>query len=132
VAHRLSTAWRWQLHVVMSLEYDGTLFDVRSRLYTGTSGATPSAFVSLSPMRKGDVVLVGPDERSILLAPWLELIDVDGQDVVGIYDSASLPKRDTAADAPLQYADPASRTRRLTARTSGTTWSQIRHHVDRS
>jgi hypothetical protein len=131
-AHRLSTAWRWQLHVVLSMEYDGTSFNVRTRLHAGTSVSTPSEFVSPSPVRTGDVVLLESDGRSLPLAPWLAVVHVEGQDVVGIYDAAPLPKRDTNTDTPLQYTDPVSRSRGLPARTTVATWSQIRHHVDRS
>jgi len=125
VAHRLASSWPWKLHVVTSLEFDGTSFDVRTKLHSGTTPPESSSFISSSAARTGDIVLVGPDGRQLPLNPWLAVVDVDGKDNVGIYDSASLPRRGSNADPALQYADPVSRQRGLTPRTGGATWSQL-------
>lgn len=131
VSHRLSAAWRWQLHVVTSMDYDGASFDVRTRLHAGTSSATPSAITSTNPLRSGTVILTEPDGRSLPLGPWFELVDADSKGVVGLYDSAPIPRQDNGTDTPLRYTDNASRSRGLVARSADATWYRVRHHVDR-
>lgn len=129
VAHRLGGLWGWHLHVVRSLDYDGNEFLVRSDVLAGPA-RTPGSFGSITPLRTGDVVLVNGSGAIQLLTPWLQTIEVDGQEAIAMYDSAG-PRRSDGLDAPLQFADPVSRRRGLTSASSEATWGLVRRQFEK-
>jgi DNA-binding response OmpR family regulator len=133
-AHRLASTWQWQLHVVASLEYNGTNFEVLTHRHHGAS-PTPSTFAHTAPMRTGDVVLVGPGDSVVQLDPWLVVVKAGGGDAIGMYDTTNLPKGtrgEAGSDPPLQYIDALSRQRGLTAGEDGPTFAHVRHHFTRT
>lgn len=129
VSHRLTSAWRWQLHEADAMEFDGEAFDVRTRVHAGTSSPVPSTFRSGSPVRTGELFLVGPEGRVILMAPWLARLE-DPSGAIGVYDTVALG-RSGSDDGPISYVDPATRRRGLSSADPGARWSQIRHHLER-
>ncbi|HWC22741.1 MAG TPA: response regulator [Flexivirga sp.] len=132
VAHRLTTSWPGQLHVATSMDYDGSSFEVHTKLHMGTSEPGHCAFDSQTPVRTGDVFVVDVDGQPLSLSPWIELVNVEGRDALAVYDSVQLPRKQTSRETPLQYAEPITRSRGLSASDPEAIWSRIRHHVEQA
>lgn len=60
VAHRMSTAWPWQVGIATSMTYDGT-FGVETSLFIGLADPRPGFYSASTPPHTGMVLLLGID-----------------------------------------------------------------------